>query len=1441
MLLRKDLQRSIVGDIDILMVQEHKIAQPFGNLMRARFQTFWEPACGQHSRSCGVCIFVGPRLLSSIRHHGTLVVGGALYVAIDIDGFELFLLQAWYDVKIISKVYKHPLYTCGCRFRVQFYSDWSENPELRSTRALLEGATVEVSISEIAIMQVALDSPLDVLLEMSLTLGADAIKRQWSRDSYTLNLTCSSQQSLYSTSAEDAGKKSAASGRHIHMTDFTEKIHTDLSLKNTNGQNILQKNSSDHLKDAIRVHDLNDERITVNGATLVDLTSSEDLSVHGNTDLIQELRSPSQLIFETGKNRTRIDLPCKAKITNTGVYAERGRGKKRARHMIINSEPSFHSSDECSYKLSGSGSDSDSEESLSCEHTTHQEEETTDSQSRSTPIFYGNVDETQAIVESFELSDRKQGEDEERSTSTKTFYGNTTENSGQSCSTAIFHGSCANEAGKSLVDEDSLKFMTAAKSVVEGQDECFPTKISCTEYDNAEVDSISTSCQKKKSSECFCNAVQISSDHSQSVCKACIYLQGDDSIVMTTPAISQGERLKKGQVVVSNSNDYKNVPDTQEYCSESESVQQYKILKRGEKNNVDSKNMCKLVPLDTKKRKHCARGVSHSLHNIRKNLQGTNDACSESESMQEPKELKKRKKVEVEHKGKCKLKPPPTNKERKRGVSRTQDRGRFSKPQEWKRNFNDLFDAILRSDRELTHVKMAEPSEEIQKPKVSWDPIIFCESMHVSNNDLMEDEPLKGLWRDMELAVEEMRGVAALAEQNFQPPQDKGLACEHDLVLNEQEGYVCSLCGVLVTSIENILPRVLQEEADQRSRDNQTQAIKMAVPTACNNSTEIQNKPTGPFETDMGSVWMLVKDLRPLLQKNQVDGFNFLWNNIGALSSQTDTKGGGCIVAHAPGTGKSLLIISFLKSFLHLHAWCRPLIVAPKNMLLSWKKEFEKWKAGIKVYVLQASPPLTYLNNISEWQKNKKSVLIINYQLFSQLVDEGRMCRAREIQQIGSLLLHIPDILVLDEGHVARNFSKLRESLMQSRTKFKILVSGTLFQNNMQELFNLLYLVRPNFLGYLPACQSKNRFEGLDLDNESSKKQWQTFEEFDKGRRVHTRNEQAELRLRKIFMEEIGTKLEGKVQEAGGDDNFRNAIEQLRATMAPFVHFYAGDILKSLPGIKEFIVVLQATSLQMSLSTQIKQQTFLETALSIHPSLLLNWKGKISSFLELDELHEIRGDASQGPKVKFILDLAECCHLLNEKLLIFSQFVKTMELVAEFLPKKFKVAMIKGKDRLEERQRTIEEFNESGGTSILLASLTACGEGINLTGASRVVFLDMHWNPARMKQAVARAFRIGQTRVVYTYWLIASVEKEAEKFTRIQRKDWLSRSIFSLGVEIPGCHFKESHPNVEVQDYVLAQLLRNDISKSILRVLNYSASDREKLSAFLGHWNFPET
>lgn len=68
---------------------------------------------------------------------------------------------------------------------------------------------------------------------------------------------------------------------------------------------------------------------------------------------------------------------------------------------------------------------------------------------------------------------------------------------------------------------------------------------------------------------------------------------------------------------------------------------------------------------------------------------------------------------------------------------------------------------------------------------------------------------------------------------------------------------------------------------------------------------------------------------------------------------------------------------------------------------------------------------------------------------------------------------------------------------------------------------------------------------------------------------------------------------------------------------------------------------------------------------------------------------------------------------------------------------------------LKERAATIEKFKGDPAVEIILVSLKAASLGLNLVAANYVVLLDLWWNPAVDEQAIDRAHRIGQTRVVH--------------------------------------------------------------------------------------------
>ena len=141
--------------------------------------------------------------------------------------------------------------------------------------------------------------------------------------------------------------------------------------------------------------------------------------------------------------------------------------------------------------------------------------------------------------------------------------------------------------------------------------------------------------------------------------------------------------------------------------------------------------------------------------------------------------------------------------------------------------------------------------------------------------------------------------------------------------------------------------------------------------------------------------------------------------------------------------------------------------------------------------------------------------------------------------------------------------------------------------------------------------------------------------------------------------------------------------------------------------------------------------------LACHPRLVdKDWKfssAKLDLFLEtVDELREGRHRA-----------------------LVFSQFTQHLAIVREALDdRKIKYQYLDGSTPVTKRQEAVEAFQRGEG-ELFLISLKAGGTGLNLTGADYVLHLDPWWNPAVEDQATDRAHRIGQTRPVTVYRLVA--------------------------------------------------------------------------------------
>lgn len=593
-----------------------------------------------------------------------------------------------------------------------------------------------------------------------------------------------------------------------------------------------------------------------------------------------------------------------------------------------------------------------------------------------------------------------------------------------------------------------------------------------------------------------------------------------------------------------------------------------------------------------------------------------------------------------------------------------------------------------------------------------------------------------------------------------------------------------------------------------------------------------------PISEENDNVWALIPELRKKLLFHQKKAFEFLWKNIAgsmepALMEKKSKKNGGCVISHTPGAGKTFLIIAFVVSYLKLFPGKRPLVLAPKTTLYTWYKEFIKWKIPIPVYLIHGrrtyrvfrNKSVTYtrgpkptddvmhvldcLEKIQKWHA-QPSVLVMGYTSFLTLMrEDSKFVHRRFMAQV---LRESPGLLVLDEGHNPRSTkSRLRKGLMKVETDLRILLSGTLFQNNFCEYFNTLCLARPKFVNeVLKALDPKYRRKKKALK--------------DKARHL------MEARARKLFLDKIAKKIDSNE----GEDQRIEGLNKLRKITNRFIDVYEGGNSDTLPGLQIYTLLMNTTDIQQMILDRLQQimakykgypleLELLITLGSIHPWLIKTaaCADKFFSSQELMELEQYKYDLHKGSKVKFVLNLVYRV-TRKEKVLIFCHNIAPVRLFLELFERVFhwergrEVLVLTGDLELFERGKVMDKFEEPGGPSkVLLASITACAEGISLTAASRVILLDSEWNPSKTKQAIARAFRPGQQKVVYVYQLLATGTLEEDKYRRTTWKEWVSSMIFSEAfVEDPSRWQAE-----KIEDDILREMVGEDKSKAFHMIM----------------------
>ena len=157
-------------------------------------------------------------------------------------------------------------------------------------------------------------------------------------------------------------------------------------------------------------------------------------------------------------------------------------------------------------------------------------------------------------------------------------------------------------------------------------------------------------------------------------------------------------------------------------------------------------------------------------------------------------------------------------------------------------------------------------------------------------------------------------------------------------------------------------------------------------------------------------------------------------------------------------------------------------------------------------------------------------------------------------------------------------------------------------------------------------------------------------------------------------------------------------------------------------------------------------------------------------------------DVRYSQKMKILKKIIEFCKEKQSKVLIFTEYVFTFEYIHQTLLKnmnlKFKI--LDSKVPSYKRQEIINEFNENNEYTVFLATIRVSGLGYNLITANRVVLLDMGWNPTLDNQAISRTYRYGQKKPVFVYRFYGFQTLEESLFKTNIKKIVLSKRTIDI-------------------------------------------------------------
>jgi SWI/SNF-related matrix-associated actin-dependent regulator of chromatin subfamily A-like protein 1 len=247
----------------------------------------------------------------------------------------------------------------------------------------------------------------------------------------------------------------------------------------------------------------------------------------------------------------------------------------------------------------------------------------------------------------------------------------------------------------------------------------------------------------------------------------------------------------------------------------------------------------------------------------------------------------------------------------------------------------------------------------------------------------------------------------------------------------------------------------------------------------------------------------------------------------------------------------------------------------------------------------------------------------------------------------------------------------------------------------------------------------------------------------------------------------------GRLEEFGSGARFKRRFQgagaeerihwHLRRTC--FVRRLKKDVLPQLPEKRQVVVPVALDNerdyrlAEKDVVAWLQEQPLELSELESKKAAML----RAERLAQLNVLRRVAARGKLGAALAWIDDFLES----EEPLVVFAGHRETQEALVQRFPDAVHVV---GADAVEARDRAVEAFQAPGGPLLMICSTRVGGQGLTLTRASNVAFLDLEWSPAMHDQAEDRTHRIGQRDAVTAWYLLAADTIDEDMATVLARK-----------------------------------------------------------------------